>query len=165
MAEEAQLTAALNLMRRMPPAQTEANLTGLLNLMPDLADDLLQRIDQPLKLMQDAKAGKQFVLCDYNRDGDSYRCALPNCLVASRCNCRHQSVFFHSLVRRSAAHAAQSSLLNVSLTPIASSPWSNAYFPAIEDGFTPSAKLRSMEIEANALFDVYRQLCVLISDS
>ncbi len=75
MAEEAQLTAALNLMRRMPPAQTEANLTGLLNLMPDLADDLLQRIDQPLKLMQDAKAGKQFVLCDYNRDGDSYRCA------------------------------------------------------------------------------------------
>ena len=62
-------------MRRMPPAQTEANLTGLLNLMPDLADDLLQRIDQPLKLMQDSKAGKQFVLCDYNRDGDSYRCA------------------------------------------------------------------------------------------
>ena len=43
---------------------------------------------------------------------------------------------------------------------LASSPWSNAYFPAIEDGFTPSAKLRNMEIEANALFDVYRQLCV-----
>ncbi len=92
MAEEAQLTAALNLMRRMPPAQTEANLTGLLNLMPDLADDLLQRIDQPLKLMQDAKAGKQFVLCDYNRDGDSYRCALPNCLVSSRWSCHHQIV-------------------------------------------------------------------------
>jgi capping protein beta len=70
---EAQLNSALNLMRRMPPAQTEANLTGLINLMPDLADDLLQRVDQPLKLMQDTKAGKPFVLCDYNRDGDSYR--------------------------------------------------------------------------------------------
>jgi hypothetical protein len=30
----------------------------------------------------------------------------------------------------------------------------------MDDGFTPSAKLRGMEVEANALFDVYRQLYV-----
>jgi capping protein beta len=69
-----QLTSALNLMRRMPPSSTEANLTGLINLMPDLTDDLLQRIDQPLKVSKDTKTGQNFVLCDYNRDGDSYRC-------------------------------------------------------------------------------------------
>ena len=51
------------------------------------------------------------MLCDYNRDGDSYR-----------------------------------------------SPWTNAYFPAIDDGFLPSAKLRELETEANALFDAYREL-------
>jgi capping protein beta len=38
------------------------------------------------------------------------------------------------------------------------SPWSNKYEPAIEDGFLPSEKLRSMEIEFNELFDAYREL-------
>ena len=55
--------------------------------------------------------GRKYLLCDYNRDGDSYR-----------------------------------------------SPWSNKYDPAIDDGFLPSEKLRSMEIEANELFDAYREL-------
>ena len=55
--------------------------------------------------------GKKFLLCDYNRDGDSYR-----------------------------------------------SPWSNTYFPILEDGFVPSEKLREMEIDANELFDAYREL-------
>mgnify|MGYP006081594689 CR=1 FL=1 len=51
------------------------------------------------------------MLCDYNRDGDSYR-----------------------------------------------SPWSNEYFPALDDGFLPTDKLRELEGEANALFDAYREL-------
>lgn len=38
------------------------------------------------------------------------------------------------------------------------SPWSNKYFPEIEDGFMPSEKLREMEIEFNELFDAYREL-------
>ncbi len=50
------------------------------------------------------------MLCDYNRDGDSYR-----------------------------------------------SPWSNKYNPP-SDGFTPSPKLRALEVEANELFDAYREL-------
>jgi hypothetical protein len=40
------------------------------------------------------------------------------------------------------------------------SPWSNAYYPALDDGFLPSAKLRALEVEANGMFDVYRQLYV-----
>lgn len=42
--------------------------------MPDLTDDLLNTVDQPLQLAKDAK-GNAYLLCDYNRDGDSYRCA------------------------------------------------------------------------------------------
>ena len=41
--------------------------------MPSLCEDLLSSIDQPLKVMKDAKNGKDYLLCDYNRDGDSYR--------------------------------------------------------------------------------------------
>ena len=70
---EAQLDNSLNLMRRMPPSATENSLAGLIELVPDLTDDLLTHVDQPLKVMDDKEAGKTFVLCDYNRDGDSYR--------------------------------------------------------------------------------------------
>jgi len=73
MAQDPQLTAALNLMRRMPPAHTENSLAGLIELVPNLTDELLNHVDQPLKVKKDSKTGKQFVLCDYNRDGDSYR--------------------------------------------------------------------------------------------
>lgn len=108
---EEQLDSALNLMRRMPPSQVENSLAGLIELVPDLTDELLAQVDQPLKVEKDPKSGKMFVLCDYNRDGDSYR-----------------------------------------------SPWSNEYFPAVEDGFLPSKKLRDLEITANSLFDTYRKL-------
>lgn len=36
-------------MRRLPPNKIEQNLNGLLNLMPEETDELLQRIDQPLQ--------------------------------------------------------------------------------------------------------------------
>jgi len=111
MSEEAQLNAALNLMRRLPPSSVENSLAGLIELAPNLTDELLNHVDQPLKVQKDPKNGKQFILCDYNRDGDSYR-----------------------------------------------SPWSNKYFPAMDDGFLPSSKLRDMEVEANDLFDTYRKL-------
>jgi capping protein beta len=108
---EEQLDSALNLMRRMPPSRVENSLAGLIEMVPELTDDLLAQVDQPLKVMKDTKSGKNFVLCDYNRDGDSYR-----------------------------------------------SPWSNEYFPAVDDGFLPSKRLRDMEVAANSLFDVYRKL-------
>ena len=40
---------------------------------------------------------------------------------------------------------------------VVSSPWSNQYYPPMDDGFLPNSRLRTMEIEANKVFDVYRK--------
>jgi len=73
-----QLDCALDLMRRLPPAQIEDNLAGLLDLAPDLTEDLLSAIDQPLKIAHDPIAKRDYLLCDYNRDADSYRSPWSN---------------------------------------------------------------------------------------
>lgn len=41
--------------------------------VPSLCEDLLSSVDQPLKIAKDTAVGKDYLLCDYNRDGDSYR--------------------------------------------------------------------------------------------
>lgn len=68
-----QLDCALDLMRRLPPADVEDNLAGLIDLAPDLTEDLLSAVDQPLKIAHDKAANRDYLLCDYNRDADSYR--------------------------------------------------------------------------------------------
>lgn len=40
------------------------------------------------------------------------------------------------------------------------SPWSNEYDPPLEDGTTPTPKLRKLEITANEAFDTYREMYV-----
>jgi hypothetical protein len=67
------LDCALDLMRRLPPAQIEDNLAGLIDLVPDLTEELLSAVDQPLKIAYDSHSKRDYLLCDYNRDGDSYR--------------------------------------------------------------------------------------------
>jgi hypothetical protein len=52
----AQITASLSLMRRLPPNKIEQNLNGLLNLIPEETDELLQRVDQPLKEATDSES-------------------------------------------------------------------------------------------------------------
>ena len=107
-----QLDCALDLMRRLPPSQIEDNLAGLIDLVPDLTEQLLSAVDQPLKIAHDPVSKRDYLLCDYNRDGDSYR-----------------------------------------------SPWSNKYDPPLDDGgAVPSAELRKLEIVANEVFDIYRDL-------
>lgn len=63
----------LDLMRRLPPTKIEENVAALVNISPDYADDLLGSVDQPLQLRTDHATGKEYLICDYNRDGDSYR--------------------------------------------------------------------------------------------
>jgi len=106
-----QIDRALDLMRRLPPQQIEQNLSDLIDLVPDLCEELLSAVDQPLKIARDQESGKDYLLCDYNRDGDSYR-----------------------------------------------SPWSNKYNPPIEDGAVPTDRLRLIEIDANQVFDLYREM-------
>jgi len=72
------LEYALDLMRRMPPAQIEDNLAGLIDLVPNLVEDLLAAVDQPLKVAHDKDSKRDYLLCDYNRDGDSYRSPWSN---------------------------------------------------------------------------------------
>jgi capping protein beta len=104
----------LNVLRRTSPHDVEDNLERLGALRPDLDEELWQRVDTPLQTQVDPESQKEYVLCDYNRDGDSYR-----------------------------------------------SPWTNKYYPPLDDGdegFRPSQQLRNLEIECNAVFDVYRHL-------
>jgi len=68
-----QLDCALDLMRRLPPQRVERHLSQLIDLQPDLCEDLLSSVDQPLKIASDKEYKKDYLLCDYNRDGDSYR--------------------------------------------------------------------------------------------
>jgi capping protein (actin filament) muscle Z-line, beta len=43
------------------------------DLAPELTEDLLSAVDQPLKIAHDKAANRDYLLCDYNRDADSYR--------------------------------------------------------------------------------------------
>ena len=68
------LDASLDLLRRLPPSKTSHNLQLLQSLLPEeVTAELLQSIDQPLLTRICAKTGREYLLCDYNRDGDSYR--------------------------------------------------------------------------------------------
>ncbi|KAJ3869125.1 MAG: F-actin capping protein [Lentinula lateritia] len=68
----------LDLMRRLPPTRTEENVASLIGICPDYADDLLGSVDQPLQLKTDRATGKEYLACDYNRDGESYRSPWSN---------------------------------------------------------------------------------------
>jgi len=69
---------ALDLMRRLPPQNVEDNLAALLDIVPHLTEDLLSAVDQPLKIAYDQTSKRDYLLCDYNRDGDSYRSPWSN---------------------------------------------------------------------------------------
>ncbi|KAF5340913.1 hypothetical protein D9758_012187 [Tetrapyrgos nigripes] len=68
----------LDLMRRLPPTRTEENVSALVGLCPDYADDLLGSVDQPLQVKTDRLTGREYLACDYNRDGESYRSPWSN---------------------------------------------------------------------------------------
>lgn len=68
----------MGLMRRMPPKHTETALSALLSLLPHNSSDLLSQVDQPLQVLCDVDSGKEFILCEYNRDADSYRSPWSN---------------------------------------------------------------------------------------
>ncbi|GAA5990017.1 hypothetical protein JCM5350_002369, partial [Sporobolomyces pararoseus] len=77
--EEESLTASLDLLRRLPPQKVSQNLDSLVTILPDLGDDLLSSVDQPLRVVEDREnGGKEYLVCDYNRDGDSYRSPWTN---------------------------------------------------------------------------------------
>ncbi|XP_073053150.1 F-actin-capping protein subunit beta [Primulina eburnea] len=72
------MEAAMGLMRRIPPKHSETALSALLSLLPNHSVDLLSQVDQPLQVLCDVDSGKEFILCEYNRDADSYRSPWSN---------------------------------------------------------------------------------------
>ncbi|KAH0615046.1 uncharacterized protein H6S33_000682 [Morchella sextelata] len=70
--------SALDLLRRLNPKHTANNVNALINLVPDLTEELLSSVDQPLQVQRCKKTGRDYLLCDYNRDGDSYRSPWSN---------------------------------------------------------------------------------------
>ncbi|KAI3620602.1 hypothetical protein CBS9595_002569 [Malassezia furfur] len=78
------LSLSLDLLRRLPPANVTKNVQHLINMLPDHADDLASSVDQPLTLRIDQSkegAGREFLCCDYNRDGESWRSWISNTWV------------------------------------------------------------------------------------
>ncbi|KAK9454630.1 F-actin-capping protein subunit beta [Dipodascopsis uninucleata] len=70
--------AALDLLRRLNPKNVSKNLNAICSLAPDLTEDLLSSVDQPLEVRRCGKTSKDYLTCDYNRDGDSYRSPYSN---------------------------------------------------------------------------------------
>lgn len=73
-----QVDSALDLLRRLNPANTSKNLTSICTLVPSLTEDLLSAVDQPLEVRRCKKTSRDYLLCDYNRDGDSWRSPWSN---------------------------------------------------------------------------------------
>lgn len=67
-----------DLLRRLSPRDTGRSLESITSLVPDLTEDLLSSIDQPLEVRRCTKSNRDYLLCDYNRDGDSYRSPWSN---------------------------------------------------------------------------------------
>jgi capping protein beta len=67
-------------MRRLPPMHTIKNLAAICELIQDdeVRDDVMIKSDQPLQLAMDEDDGREFLQCEYNKDGDSYRSPWSN---------------------------------------------------------------------------------------
>lgn len=75
---EADLLNSSDLLRRLNPRDTKKNLQSITTIVPDLTEDLLSSVDQPLEIRRCPQTNRDYLLCDYNRDGDSYRSPWSN---------------------------------------------------------------------------------------
>lgn len=67
-----------DLLRRLNPKDVKQNVDHLISLNPDLTEDLLESVDIPLTVKKCSKTKRDFLCCDYNRDGDSWRSPWSN---------------------------------------------------------------------------------------
>ncbi|KHJ34953.1 putative f-actin capping protein beta subunit [Erysiphe necator] len=128
MAESDQFERALDLLRRLDPKHVTTHLNSLISLVPSLTEDLLSSVDQPLDIATCSKTGREYLLCDYNRDGDSYRSPW--------------SGEFENLLGGIGQGGIDEDGNN----------------EGAGEGAVPSERLRKMEIKANEAFDIYREL-------
>lgn len=72
------MDAALDLLRRLPPENTTENLVRLAELIPSCAPELLSTVDIPSSVQTCAISSRDYLCCDYNRHGNSYRSPWSN---------------------------------------------------------------------------------------
>ncbi|ATY62327.1 F-actin capping protein beta subunit [Cordyceps militaris CM01] len=135
MAEVDPFDSALDLLRRLNPKHTSAHLAAIIALAPDLTEDLLSSVDQPLTARRCKQTGRDYLLCDYNRDGDSYRSPWSN-------------QFDPPLDEAAGGAGGGGSAGGVGA----------GGSEGAGEGAIPSERVRKMEIKANEAFDVYREL-------
>ncbi|KAK1832814.1 F-actin-capping protein subunit beta [Podospora conica] len=121
--------SALDLLRRLNPKHTAEHLNNIISIAPDLTEDLLSSVDQPLTVRRCKQTGRDYLLCDYNRDGDSYRSPWSN-------------QFDPPLDEGGSLGGVGSSGGN----------------EGAGEGAVPGERVRKMEVKANEAFDVYREL-------
>ncbi|KFH44531.1 F-actin-capping protein subunit beta-like protein [Hapsidospora chrysogenum ATCC 11550] len=121
--------SALDLLRRLNPKHTSDHLNSIISLAPDLTEDLLASVDQPLTVKRCRDTGREYLLCDYNRDGDSYRSPWSN---------KFDPPLDEAGAGAGGVGAAGSE--------------------GAGEGAIPSERVRRMEVKANEAFDVYREL-------
>lgn len=119
---------ARDLLRRLDPKHTSSHLNALISLVPSLTEDLLSSVDQPLTIARCRTTGRDYLLCDYNRDGDSYRSPW--------------SGEFETPLGGSGLGGVDADGNN----------------DGAGEGAVPSERVRAMEVRANEAFDVYREL-------
>ncbi|RDA82487.1 hypothetical protein CP532_2314 [Ophiocordyceps camponoti-leonardi (nom. inval.)] len=122
--------SALDLLRRLNPKHTSSHLNAIISLAPDLTEDLLSSVDQPLTVRRCKQTGRDYLLCDYNRDGDSYRSPWSN-------------QFDPPLDGDGSGGAG------------GVGPGGNE---GAGEGAVPSERVRKMEVKGNEAFDIYRDL-------
>ena len=118
-----------DLLRRLNPKHTADHLNSIISLAPDLTEDLLASVDQPLTVKRCKDSGREYLLCDYNRDGDSYRSPWSN---------KFDPPLDGDAGGSGGVGAGGSE--------------------GAGEGAIPSERVRKMEIKANEAFDVYREL-------
>ncbi len=67
-------------MRRLSPNDIGKNIAGLANLISDeqIKNEVIELIDQPLEVEIDGTNGREYLKCEYNRDGEAYRSPWTN---------------------------------------------------------------------------------------
>ncbi|KAK4105404.1 F-actin capping protein, beta subunit [Parathielavia hyrcaniae] len=121
--------SALDLLRRLNPKHTAEHLSNIISIAPDLTEDLLSSVDQPLTVRRCKQTGRDYLLCDYNRDGDSYRSPWSN-------------QFDPPLDEAGGLGGVGAGGSN----------------EGAGEGAVPGERVRKMEVKANEAFDVYRDL-------
>ena len=140
--QDHQLDCALDLMRRLPPHHVERNLSNLIDIVPDLCEDLLSSVDQPLKIQKDKEVCYNFfeAFNTYN----FYRLA--------------KTIFYVTIivtVIHTGHHGLESTILHqmTGKKNCLSVVLYNFSFRA-----EPSEYLRKLEIEMNDAFNQYREM-------